>query len=46
MDNGADNSGRRKRWLRWGAIGAFAFFTIKGLAWLALAGLVWMGLRG
>lgn len=39
------NVGDRKRWLKWGAAGAFAFFTLKGLLWLALGVLVWFGLR-
>lgn len=44
MDNDGANPTARKKWLKWGAIGAFAFFMIKGLAWLALVGLVWFGL--
>ncbi len=36
-----------KQWLiRYGPIGVFLFFLIKGLIWLALAALAWWGLRG
>jgi|GEM_PF-5882833 len=38
---------RLKRWLiRYGPIGVFLFFLIKGLIWVAVAVLAWWGLRG
>jgi hypothetical protein len=37
---------RKKKWLTYAGIGAFAFFLIKGLAWLIVpAVLVWFSTR-
>jgi len=38
---------RFKNWLiRYGPIGVFLFFLIKGLIWLAVIGAAWLGFRG
>jgi len=38
---------RFKNWLiRYGPIGVFMFFLIKGLIWLAVIGAAWLGFRG
>lgn len=37
---------KKKKWLKYAGVGAFAFFLIKGLAWLIVpAALIWWGAR-
>jgi hypothetical protein len=46
IDNRSPEAGAARasgRWLRRLGVAGFAFFLIKGLAWLALAGLVSLG---
>lgn len=40
-----ENGDRRKKWLTWAGIGAFAFFLAKGLLWLGLGAVVWLNLK-
>lgn len=35
------NPPNARRWGKWAGLGAFLFFLIKGLLWLALLGGVW-----
>ncbi len=40
----SDDSKNKKKWLKYAGVGAFLFFTIKGLLWLVVpALLIWWG---